>query len=169
MKTLIIVLRLVHIVSGMFWIGSSVVFGVFISPTVTAMGDTGQKFMAHLVTKARITGAITISAILTVLAGLWLYWIDSVGFTSQWAGSGPGWGFGVGGILGLIGLFTGILVGKNVGILGNISAQIQEKPTPEQMSKIQAAQKQLNIVAPVSTIALILALICMATARYWSF
>ncbi|MCL4527939.1 MAG: hypothetical protein M1282_00815 [Chloroflexi bacterium] len=79
------------------------------------------------------------------------------------------WGFGIGGVLGLIGLIFGIHVGKNVGTLGNMAAQIQGKPTPEQMNKIQAAQKQLAIVGPISTTALILALACMATARYWQF
>jgi uncharacterized membrane protein len=167
MKILVLTLRLVHILSGVFWVGSSVFLGFFVTPTVAAISEAGQKFMAHLVTRARITGAITISAILTVLAGSWLYWIDSNGFTSKWTSAGPGWGFGIGGLLGFIGLAFGFLVGKNVGILGNLAAQIQGPPNPEQLGKIQAAQKQLKVVAPISTFALILALICMATARYW--
>jgi hypothetical protein len=50
-----------------------------------------------------------------------------------------------------------------------LAGEIQGKPTSEQMSKIQAAQRQLKYAAPISTLALILALICMATARYWVF
>lgn len=167
MNTLIVTLRLIHILSGVFWVGSSVILGFFITPTVAATSEAGQKFMAHLVTRARITGAITLSAILTVLAGSWLYWIDSNGFTSKWISAGPGWGFGIGGLLGLIGLVFGFLVGKNVSTLGNLAAQIQGQPSHEQLGIIQAAQKQLRVVAPISTFALILALICMATARYW--
>ena len=68
MNVLILALRLIHIIGGVFWVGSSVIFGFFISPTVAATADSGQKFMAHLITKTRLTGAITASAILTVLA-----------------------------------------------------------------------------------------------------
>jgi uncharacterized membrane protein len=167
MDYLVIVLRLIHIVSGVFWVGSSIVLGVFISPTVAATADAGQKFMAHLVTQTKITMRITIAALLTVLAGGWLYWIDSGGFTSGWTNTTTGWGFSIGGILGIIGLVFGILVGKNTGMLGTIASKVQGRPTSEQMSQIQAAQRQLAVVGPISTIALILALVCMATARYW--
>ena len=169
MNTLIMILRAIHILAGVFWVGSSIILGFFISPTVAATADAGQKFMAHLVTKSQITMRITISAILTVLAGGWLYWIDSQGFSSAWTRSGPGWGFGIGALLALVGMIFGILVGKNVSTLGTLASQIQGKPTDEQMKTILAAQKQLSTVSPVSTVALILALVCMATARYWLF
>ncbi len=167
MEYLKIVLRLIHILSGVFWVGSSIILGFFITPTVAATAEAGQKFLAYLVTKSKITMRITVSAILTVLAGGWLYWIDSGGSTSGWANTATGWGFGIGGIFGIIGLIFGALVGKNVGLLGKIASEVQGKPTSEQINQIQAAQKQLKVVAPISTVALILALICMATARYW--
>ena len=167
MNYLILALRLIHIIGGVFWVGSSVIFGFFISPTVAATADSGQKFMAHLITKTRLTGAITASAILTVLAGAALYWIDSQGFTSLWQSSGPGLGFGLGALFALVGLVFGMMVGRNVGILGKLASQVQGKPTNEQMGRIQSAQKQLGYAAPVSTLFLILALVCMATARYW--
>ncbi|MCL4527812.1 MAG: hypothetical protein M1282_00170 [Chloroflexi bacterium] len=167
MNYLVIVLRLIHILSGVFWVGGSLIITFFISPTVAATAEAGQKFMAHLVTRAKVTLRITAAAILTVLAGGWLYWLDSGGLTSGWTTSATGWGFGIGGVLAIVGLIFGVLVGKNVSLLGGMASKIQGKPTPEQMSQIQAAQKQLKFVAPVSTTALILALVCMATARYW--
>jgi len=169
MTTLVPALRLVHILSGAFWFGSSLIFGYFVKPTAAAIGEAGQKFMAHVVTRARVTLAITVSAILTVVAGSWLYWIDSDGFTSQWTSAGPGWGFGIGGIFGFIGFLTGLMVGRNVSLLGNLAARLQGPPNPEQLRQIQAAQKQLQVIAPVSTVFLVLSMICMATARYWSF
>jgi uncharacterized membrane protein len=153
----------------MFWVGGSIILGFFISPTVAATADAGQRFMAHLIVKTRLTAAITGSAILTVLAGGSLYWIDSQGLTSLWHKSGPGLGFGIGGLFALVGLVFGIMVGRNITILGTLASQIKGKPTDEQMGQIQAAQKQLAYAGPISTIALILALACMATARYWLF
>ncbi|MBI2759561.1 MAG: hypothetical protein HYX49_12915 [Chloroflexi bacterium] len=169
MNYLVIVLRLIHILAGMFWVGGSILFKFFIGPTVAATGETGQKFMAHMVTKAKITAHITAAAILNVLAGGWLYWLDAQGFTSAWWKSSTGIGFGVGGLLGLVGWVFGIMVGVNTAKLGTLASQIQGKPSSEQMSQIQAAQKQLAYASPISAYALILALIFMATARYWSF
>jgi uncharacterized membrane protein len=169
MNYLLLALRLIHILSGVFWVGSSILFGVFISPTVAATADAGQRFMAHIVTKTRLISMIIGSAILTVLAGSALYWIDSQGLTSPWQSSGPGVGFGIGGLFALIGIVFGIMVGRNINILGKLASQIKGKPTDEQMGQIQAAQKQLGYAGPISMVALIIALVCMATARYWLF
>jgi len=169
MDYLKLVLRLIHILAGVFWVGSNILLGFFIGPTVAATAEAGQKFMAHMVTKAKVTAWITATAILTVLAGGWLYWLDAQGFTSAWWKSSSGIGFGIGGLLGLVGLVFGIIVGVNTAKLGALASQIQGKPSPEQMSQIQAAQKQLAYAGPISTISLILALACMATARYWVF
>ena len=169
MNYLVVGLRLIHILGGVFWVGSSIVFGFFITPAVAANAEAGQKIMAHLVTKSRITTLIAISAILTVLAGAGLYAIDSQGLTSLWRSSGPGIGFGIGGIFALIGLVFGLIVGRNSTILDNLAAEIQGKPTSEQLNKIKSAQGQLRYAGPISSICVILALICMATARYWVF
>ena len=69
-------LRLVHIVGGAFWYGSAILMGFFISPTVSATGEAGQKFMGYLVKNKGITKVIATAAGLTVLAGGILYWID---------------------------------------------------------------------------------------------
>lgn len=169
MNTLIIVLRLLHIVSGVFWAGSSILFGFIISPAITATAESGQKVLAHLVTKARLSAMIAYSAILTVLAGASLYWIDSQGFTSPWQRSGPGVGFGIGGLAAVAGLVFGLLVGRNTNILGRMAAELQGKPSPEQLARIQAAVRQLGYAGPISSIAIFIALVCMATARYWAF
>ncbi len=169
MNSLVIVLRIVHILSGVFWVGGAIILGYVITPAVAATGENGQKFMVHLVTQSKITLRITASAILTVVAGGSLYWIDSGGLTSGWISSPAGWGFGIGATLGLIGLIFGILVGINVSRLGRLASEIKGKPSPDQMSEIQAAQKRLKFISPINTIALILALACMATARYWRF
>ena len=167
MHTLTIVLRFIHVFGGAFWFGSAMMMGFFISPTVAATAEAGQRFMGHLVLKARIHTVIAVSAGLTILAGAGLYWIDSDGFASAWTRSGAGLVFGIGGFFGLIGFIFGMLIGKNISALAKIGSQVQGKPTPEQMGKIQAAQKQLGIVGPISSFSLIIAVICMSVARYW--
>ena len=168
MNTLIIVLRLIHIFGGVFWVGTSLLFDFFIIPSIRATDQRGQKFLGHLI-NTHIAEAHGISAILTVLAGAGLYWIDSGGFTSGWMTSGAGLGFGIGGIFGFLGVISGILNAIPLRTLAETAAQIQGSPTPEQMDKIQAAQKRLGVVGRIDSAVLIIALICMATARYWRF
>ncbi len=167
MHYLIVILRLLHVVGGAFWFGSAIMLGFFISPTVAATADAGQRFMAHLVKESRLVTAISIMAGLTILAGAGLYWIDSQGLTSEWSRTGTGLIFAIGGVLGLIGFIFGVQIGTNLKKIVKIGSEIQGKPTAEQAGQIQAAQKRLRVVGPVSAYALILAVICMAVARYW--
>ncbi|HEX8991658.1 MAG TPA: hypothetical protein VF784_08250 [Anaerolineales bacterium] len=167
MNILVIVLRLVHILSGVFWLGSAMVSAFFLGPAVAATGEAGQKMMGHMITKGRMSVRITGAAILTVLAGAGLYWIDSHGLTSAWTSSGPGWGFGIGALFALAGLGLGLQVGVNATKLGKIAVAAQGKPSPDDLAQMQAAQRRMEFFSKTSTALLILALVCMATARYW--
>lgn len=167
MHYVVIVLRLLHVVAGAFWFGSSIMTGFFVGPAVAAIGDAGPKFMQHLILKARLHTVIAVAAGLTAVAGLGLYWIDSGGGNSAWTRSGPGIVFGIGAFFGLIGLIFGNILGANLKKAATVGSQIQGKPTPEQMSQIQAAQKAMGTAGPISTISLTIAIICMSVARYW--
>ena len=167
MNFFLIVLRLIHILSGVFWVGGAMISYFFLSPAVAATGEAGQKMMGFIVNKGRMTVRLTVAAILTVLAGAILYWRDSQGFSSPWTISGPGLGFALGAIFALVGLGFGMVVGQSFQKLGGIAAAAAGKPSPEQMTQMQATQKRLAMASRVNTFALILALACMATARYW--
>jgi uncharacterized membrane protein len=169
MDYLLLALRLIHILGGIFWVGGALFMNFFIGPTVAATADVGQKFMGQLMTKAGVSGRLTAAAIATVLAGIALYWIDSNGFTSAWLSSGPGRGFGIGAFFALVGLGAGIMVGRNATALGQLGAQIQGKPNPEQVQKLQALQKRQAIIGPINVYSLILAAIFMAISRYLVF
>ena len=190
MNFLMVTLRLLHIIGGVFWVGAGLAMFFFIGPTLGATAEAGQKFAQHLMTQTRFTAIMTASAILTVLAGFILYWIDSDGFSSAWMLSGAGLGFGAGAFFGLIGLVFGLMVGNTNGagaffgliglvfglMVGNtngalakLGSQIQGKPTPEQMAQIGSLRKRLAVVSPINAYALIIATLLMAIARYLRF
>ena len=168
MNILIVVLRLIHIIGGVFWVGTALIMAFFITPSIQVTAEAGQRFLGHLITKTPLGPIHGLSAILTVLAGVSLYWIDSQGFTSDWMTSASGLGFGIGGIFGFFGVITSIVHALNLRSLAG-ATQSQGKPTPEQMDKIQATQKRLGVIGRVDSIVLLLALSFMATARYWRF
>lgn len=162
-------LRILHIGAGVFWVGGSLVTMFFVGPTVGATGEAGQKFMGHLVNNMKLSARLSAAAGTTVLAGAILYWIDSQGFSSSWMKSGAGIGFTIGAVFAVIGFVFGIMVGGANKALGQLGAQIQGKPTPEQMTQLQTLQKQIATYSRITGPALILAVIFMAIARYLHF
>ena len=170
MDIFLLVLRLVHVFGGIFWVGGALMMNFFIGPTIGATAQAGKQFAGHLMTRTRLSMSLTISAILTVLAGGFLYWHDSQGFTSLWMSAGPGVGFGIGAVSALIGFVFGIMVGQLNKKMALIGSQIKEGgPTPEQLMQLQKIQNQLKVVSPINASSLIIAAVFMSIARYMVF
>lgn len=172
MLVLIVILRLLHIVSGIFWVGAALMLTFFVSPAARATQESGQKFLSHMMQNTPFNKIIISSSLISVVAGLLLYWIDSNGLTSAWLTSGPGIGFGLGGLAGLLGLFFGIQINRRSGRLMQLGRQIQSQgtpPTPEQLTAIQTLQGQLKTGGYLNAFFLLAAAILMSTARFFVF
>ena len=169
MYTLVIILRLLHILGGVIWVGGALATNFFVGPTIAATGDSGKQFAGYLMNKTRFTAVMTVGALVTIIAGFLLYGIDSAWFSSAWQSSGPGIGFAIGALFALVGLVTGIMNGNNNRAMGRIGAQIQEKPNEEQAAQLVAIRKRQAWVVPVNSYSLLLAVFFMAIARYLRF
>jgi hypothetical protein len=73
----LILLRLLHIVSGAAWIGIAVSFTFFIVPAALRSGESGVHTLKTLLTKTPIIVLFPITAGLTMGAGLLLYPVSS--------------------------------------------------------------------------------------------
>jgi len=166
---LIWLFRIIHIVAGVFWVGGTLMMTFFIAPTVGVTGEAGQKFVGHLMGNLKFSMRMSAAAGLTILAGLILYWNDSDGFTSAWMTSGAGTGFGIGAGFAIIGFIFGILLGRTTKAMAMLGASMQGKPSPEQMTQMQAYQKQQVTYSYLASAALLLSLIFMSIARYFVF
>jgi len=162
-------LRIVHILAGIFWVGGTLIMAFFVGPTMGATGEAGQKFVGHLVNNLKFSSRMAAAAGSTILAGFILYWIDSNGFTSAWMSSGAGRGFGIGAAFALIGFVFGLLVGRTTKAMAQLGAQIQGKPSSEQMAQLDKLRKQQVMYSNITAVLLILAVIFMAIARYMVF
>lgn len=169
MNILVLILRLLHIIGGVFWVGGAIAMNFFVGRTIRATGDAGKQFVGHLMGKTNFSQFMSYSSITSVVAGFILYGIDSNWFTSAWQSSGPGIGFGLGALFALVGVVTGIMNGNNNRKMGSLGAQIQGRPTAEQAAQLGAIQSQQAWVVPVNTISLLLSLGLMAIARYLHF
>jgi len=166
---LIWLLRIIHIVAGVFWVGGTLMMTFFIAPTVGATAEAGQKFVGHLMGNLKFSIRMSAAAGLTILAGLILYWNDSAGFTSAWMTSGAGKGFGIGAGFAIIGFIFGILLGNTTKAMAMLGARIQGKPSPEQMTQMQALQKRQVTYSYLASAMLLLSLVFMSIARYLVF
>lgn len=165
MTLVFLILRFVHIVAGVLWAGGALVLTLFIAPTIGATGDAGKQFAGHLMTKTRFTAFMTIVGWATVLAGSTLYGIDSNWFRSGWMMTPTGIGFGIGGTAGILAFIFGILLGNANNALAALGAQIQGKPTPEQMAAMQGLLKRQAQAARGNMIFMLIAITMMASAR----
>jgi hypothetical protein len=162
---LIWLLRIIHIVGGVFWVGSAITSFFFIGPAVNATGEAGQKFMGHLINNMKISNRIASAAGATILAGFILFALDARAGAS-WVRSSFATGLSIGAGFALIGFVFGILVGRINKAMAELGRQIQGKPAAAQLTQMQTLQKRHATYSRISGITLILAVIFMAIARY---
>lgn len=171
MDYLLLLLRILHIGAGVFWVGGVLIMTFFVSPTIGATAESGQKFAAHLMNNLKFSARMSAAAGLTILAGFILYWIDSDGFSSPWMRSGAGIGFGIGAGFALLGFIFGILLGRNMKAMARMGAQLSQPGSSSagQMAQMQSLRSQQATYANISAITLILSVLFMAIARYLVF
>ncbi|MBL8063648.1 MAG: hypothetical protein JNK32_11540 [Anaerolineales bacterium] len=161
------ILRFVHIIAGILWAGGALVLNFFIAPTMGATGDAGKQFAGHLMGKTRFTTFMMVTGLTTVVAGAILYGIDSSWFQSGWMKTGTGIGFGIGATAGIVAFIFGVMLGNTNRGLAALGAQIQGKPSAEQMSALQALVKRQAMAAQGNTICMLISIMFMASARFF--
>ncbi len=169
MDIYMIVLRLFHIISGVLWIGGGILYLGFVEPAVRATMPASQKFVKALM--PRYTQYMAAVGGLTVLAGALLYWRDSSGLSLAWITTPTGIGFTLGALLALVGFVMGfVLVKPPADQMGKLSGEIEsggKPPTREQVAEMGRLNTSLVQLGRITFGLLTLALVCMATARYW--
>jgi len=170
MDTYMVVLRIVHILAGVFWVGAAFTTILFLQPTAREVGPAAGPFMAHLAGKRRLVDWVLRAAGLTILAGLLMYWRVSGGLNPDWIGSAEGIAVTVGALCG-IAAFTLALSVVRPSIMATlaIGAEVAASggsPTPEQAAKLQALQKRGKDVGQIIVPLLVVAVSGMAAAQY---
>ncbi len=167
-----LLLRLIHILFGVFWAGTAMFNAIFLIPAVRALGPAGGPVMQEIAGKRKLPVYFLVAGLLTVLSGFGLYWYDSAGFTNGFMRSAGGMTFGIGAVLALIAVLLGIFVvtpaAMRTGKLGAEIAAGGKPPTPEQAAEMQQLQAKLGKMAAVAASLLTLTTIAMAVGRYVS-
>lgn len=169
MDFLVLLMRLIHIFSAVFWAGGSFFMVSFIEPTAMKTGAEGQKFMQHLGLKTRLSPAMAGAGLLTILSGLYLYYRVFQDDFSVAMSTGYGLFISFGALFGFLAWIIGYYYqGRSTSrmkVLSQEMAAAGGPPTPEQLAEMQALAKKLSMGGRISATLLTLALIGMAGAE----
>jgi len=167
----VVALRIVHIATGVIWVGSLFVVVVFLQPSAAALGAAGAPFMSEL-RRRRFVDVVFIDAVFTVVAGAFLYWHDWHLYPTfgAWIGSSFGTWLTVGALLAISGVVVaGAVTRPTIGRLVSIGKHVAEAggtPTLEIAARIGVLQRRLVVAERASFSLVLLAVVAMASARY---
>ena len=169
MTWLTVVLRVIHIVGGVFWAGAVWVLARYIEPTAAAAGPEGGRFMQRFAGSG-YTAAVVSAGLGTIAAGVALLWMDSGGFQPAFMASRFGETISIGAASAILAAVVGIGLGaRNAMRLKAVGAAIQGQaggPTPEQLAQVQGIQTRLRLGGRIAAGLLVVTVVCMAVARY---
>jgi hypothetical protein len=167
----ILLLRLIHISSGAFWVGSVFTFFLFVQPAATAIGPDATKFTYQLLHHRRFPAVILSAAVVTVLAGLWLLIITSNGLDPDQLFDRNRLGFTLGGVAAILTLGVGGLYvyPRTVTVERTIGRLLSDArpPTAEEQQLLARTGLESRRAGWIVLAGLTIATLAMATARYW--
>jgi uncharacterized membrane protein len=169
----LLVLRFIHIVASVCWAGGGFIFFLFVEPTAKTLAPTGMQFVQHMVTKRRFSIFMVVSSTLTVLSGALLLWLRAGGQWLNYVQTGPGLGFTLGSITGIVVYFVGMLgINPRAVKLAKLGAAIQAAggpPTAAQGAELHRLDKEMSVLNLADFMLAALSLGLMASARFWLF
>jgi uncharacterized membrane protein len=160
MNTELVVLRILHIVAGVFWVGAAVYLTVILEPKLRQIGGTVERDVLQAISKLN-SYWITGSAIVTILAGFALIsrtpgrGFDQL-FSTAW-----GTAIGIGLVASLLSFFLSGMVGANTAKLrrglaaGTVSSEA-----------IASLQARITMGSRINALLVLIAVGTMAAARY---
>jgi uncharacterized membrane protein len=158
--TELLVLRLVHILGGIWWVGAGLFTTFFIAPALKAAGPAAAGAVMGNMQKRHLFTVMPIVAILTMLSGLRLMMIVSGG-NGDWFRHMPGHIYSVSGALSIVAFLTSLLVARPAMVKAQKLAQ-----GGGDSATIQKLQQRGATVTMIAVVLLVLAAAGMAVARY---
>ena len=168
-NALLILLRIVHVVAGVFWAGTILFIVHFLEPAVREAGPDGARVMQAL-QKRRYLDVLPATAALTLLSGFGLFWRIFGRLHPGPGASGAELTLGLGGFVALFAFVVGITVLRpsslRIGAL--VAERAQASPDRREALEQEMARFRLRARRAGRWIAALLgiAIVCMAVGRY---
>jgi hypothetical protein len=168
MNAYLLVLRVIHILSGVFWAGSTFLMASYVEPSIRNAGPEGGKVMQGIAARgyARV---MAIAGGLAILAGLLLYWTASGHLRLAWITSGQGLALTLGGLSAIVAMVVGLgVAGRTVARLQALGAEVQAgggPPSPEQAAEMAMLSGRMRSAGVWNAGLLAFTVLAMAAAQ----
>lgn len=170
MTTLIIGLRLIHILAGIFWVGTTLFLAFFLAPALASAGPAGGAVMGGLQRRGMMT-VLPVSALLTIGSGAWLYQLVSGGSIAAFMRTSVGATLAGAATLALVTFVLGMAVARPAAMAAarlsqELATATDEAERARRLERLTALQRRNAVVSRVVAIMLIVSAAGMAVARY---
>jgi uncharacterized membrane protein len=168
MQAELLVLRLVHVLGGIFWVGSGLFTSFFLLPSLTQVGPAAGPVMMQL-QKRKLFVTLPIVAIVTMLSGLRLMAIISGGFSRDYFATTMGKTYAVSGIAAIVAFLLSLIVARPAAIRAASLSQLSasDGASKERIAaELRALQRRAARSSVLAVALLLLSAAGMAIARY---
>ncbi|MBM4409990.1 MAG: hypothetical protein FJ037_01450 [Chloroflexi bacterium] len=165
MNAELILLRVLHVLPGVLWVGGALLMAWVIEPALRADGPAVQGPAMRAVGK-KLSMVLTAAASVSILMGLALV-VRTPGrdgadlFVTSW-----GWSIGLGTVAAVASAGIGSMAGGVLRRMDAVAAQISGAPTPAQAAEMARLQAGLRRNSRIGSILGVLAVVLMVSARY---
>ncbi len=170
MDPLFLLMRLLHVVLGVFWAGTIIFAAILLMPSIRDAGPDGGKVLLALLRRGYVT-ILPVVAVITIISGFWLYMFLMKNAGPGWAGSMSARVYGLGAVAGLVALGLGLAIMRPNA--KKMRAAMEALPnTPEGpartalMDSMVLPRARTAAVSPWIAGLLTIAAVTMAVARY---
>lgn len=164
MFTLFSILRALHVLCAALWLGAGAMLTLFILPSVRDAGPAGGSVMGAAVRRGVPAFMASVGG-LTILSGLWLYWLWARSVGSAGMHSTGGIMLGIGAACGIGAVILGGAVLSPTS--KKIAALAAEGPPDEaRKAQIGALQNRMASAGKLALTLMVLALLLMTLSRF---
>ena len=162
----IVILRILHIGFGVFWVGSALFLAVILEPRLRALGPAIQR-PVMMALEPIMGPAIGISGLITIAAGLTLYFRIPRGGFDRLFDDAWSWAIFIGFLATIVAYGFGLGVAITSARLAKLGKAIEgQQPSPEQMGQMQRLSARVRLFVRIAATLLVITVGAMASARY---
>mgnify|MGYP006329682657 FL=1 len=170
MDPVFLVMRLLHVCFGVFWVGVIVFAATMLMPSVRDTGPDGGKVMLALLRRGYMT-ILPVAALLTTVSGFWMYMKLMSTIGPVWAGSMSARVYGLGAAAAVVAYGLGFFIIRanalKLRVLMEALPNTPEGPARAAlMEQMAGPRARMAAISPWVASLLAVATICMAVARY---
>lgn len=169
MNAIMAVLQFIHVIAGIFWVGTVWYFALFFLPRVKSFGQDAGRIM-QIMSAQPFPTYMTTASLSVAGSGIIMYWYRSAGFSAAWILTAPGIVLTLGALLGILVVVEGLVISRPAAVrmaqLGQETATAGGPPSAAVIQEMQALSAKLERGVYRTAVVVLLTVIGMAIFRY---